>query len=92
MSDRRNDEGLHRALTATNLVKNLGGWVLDLVMAVFGVIHWVQGEGENRYFPKLAGENLEKRIEDLGDDIDKIEAQNNKMLELLFELKSTRGN
>lgn len=85
------DDTLSKAATITGLVKTLGGWVVALVMMVLGAVFWIQNSGDNKYFPKLAGENLQAQIQELDDDMEKVQNQNGEMLRILYEMKGARN-
>lgn len=84
------NDALSKITTVTGLVKTLGGWVVALIMMVLGAVFWIQNSGDDKYFPKLAGENLQAQIQELDEDMDKVQNQNDEMIRILYEMKGER--
>lgn len=84
------DNTLSKAATVAALVKTLGGWIVALIIMALSVVFWIQNFGNDKYFPKLAGENLQAQIQGLDKDLDEVQKQNGEMLRLLYEMKGAR--
>jgi len=70
------------------IIKMLGAWMIAIVIAVSGVIFWVQSQGVDKYYPKLAGENLERQLVQFWQKFDTIEAGNKEILKILIKLET----
>lgn len=83
------ENGTKRVLGVLELVKSLGGWVVAVVMVVLSAVFWIQGAGDDKYYPKLKGEQLEQQVTKLEEKLDKIDGKGDQILQLIYELRGS---
>lgn len=74
--DAKNERYVDKALSVGNILKFIGGTMFGVLTIVISVIFWVQTQGEGKYYPKLAGENLAEQMSKIEHQINQIQQQN----------------
>lgn len=85
------DDNIERTLKLGELVGRFGGWVVSLVAIAITVVLWVQTQGDDQYYPKLAGENLEKQIARVEEHMGGIEKQNMEIIRILGRIEGAQS-
>lgn len=82
------ENDLKRVIEAGSLLKSFSGWVIAVIALVINIIFWVQTQGSDKYYQKLAGENLEKQLTHLEQKFDNLENGNKEIIKLLGRLEA----
>lgn len=83
---------ISKAVEISSVFKALGGWMFGVVMVVISIIFWIQSQGTDKYYPKLAGENLERQVLRIEQKFDNLEAGNREIIRLLGRLEASQEN
>ena len=71
------------------VMKMFGGWAFGAIALVVSVVFWIQSQGNDKYYPKIAGENLEKQLVRIEQHMDSFEAQNIEIIRILERLEQS---
>lgn len=98
MTESGDKSKLDRAMVHYERAKPLGGLILGVVTIVVSVIFWIQSVGDNKYYPKISGEMLERRLTEQKVEVDQlemnlntIEQQNDKIITILEKIEAARS-
>jgi hypothetical protein len=80
-----------RAIKTAELIKLIAGAIVGTCSLTVMIVLWIQTQGNDRYYPRLAGENLEKAVARTEDQMDRLEKQNIQIIDLLVRIEKTRG-
>lgn len=87
---RSSNSTLDRVLEMGSLVRMFGGWIFGAITLVVTVIFWIQSQGNDKYYPKIAGENLKEEVMKVEQRLDGLEQGNLKIIEILGRLEATQ--
>ena len=82
---------IEHVLSIGELIKLFGGWVFGAVVLAITVMLWIQSQGNDKYYPKLAGDNLEKQIARIEQHMDGIEHQNLEIIRILGRIEGSQA-
>lgn len=83
---------IEKSLKTLDYIKALGGWIFAAASALIAVVFWVQTQGNDKYYPKLAGENLEKQLTKIEQHMDVVELQNVEIIRLLGRIEGSQSH
>ncbi len=69
----------------------IGGWVVAVVGAVLTAVFWIQIQGNDKFYPKLSGENLEKQLVKIEVNMNDIESQNIEIIRILGRIEGVQS-
>lgn len=78
-----------KVLKVGEVIKLFGGWVFGIVALVISIIFWIQTQGNDKFYPRLAGENLEKQLVKIEQHMDVVQAQNMEMIRILGHIEGS---
>lgn len=96
MTDRNNDWAIssqkspQKGMVEVESLVKVGGWLFAIIGAVLTVVFWIQAQGADRYYPKIAGENLEKQLVKMEQKFDSLESGNKEIIRLLGRLEAAQ--
>lgn len=71
-------------------MKMFGGMFVGAIAVTITIVFWIQSQGNERYYPKLAGENLEKQISKIEQHMDTVERQNVEIIKILSNINESQ--
>lgn len=84
-------EGGGGAVKSAETVVKIGQWIFFVVSVVVSVLLWIQVQGNDKYYPKLSGENLEKQLVKIEQNMNDIESQNIEIIRLLGRIEGVQS-
>lgn len=82
-----NKMNVNNVLKVSEFVKMIAGAIIAIVTIVVTVMLWIQSQGQDDYYPKLAGENLERQLVRIERHMDGIEQQNREIIRILGQIE-----
>ncbi len=69
----------------------IGGWIVSIIGAVLTAVFWIQIQGNDKFYPKLSGENLEKQLVKIEVNMNDIESQNVEIIRILGRIEGIQS-
>ena len=88
---KQQEQEIKKAIDATSFIKIWVASIMSVVIVVVGAIFWVEDSiktyGKENFYLKVSGENTEKQIQEIKDDLKVIQSQNFTIIQQLSILQ-----